>query len=1166
MAKYRSACDSLRPGQLDRLVAKISDKSPEILKEPPTPRLPAAKTTVPPTGRFDAPYILVGEAPGKVEIRERRPFVGPAGMELTKDLNSAFISRPLCYLTNVIKELDRPIESYIQLYKNKRLLKDPIISSLGQQYIDFLRWELEQTSAPVFGAIGAISMYVLTGKIGINKWRGSILDCTLVTGRKVVPILHPATVIAPKYNYLNRRLIIFDLKRLNEVSTGIHVQTERELIINPTFIQTMEFLELCLQEGLKGNRIGYDIEVYMKRVHKQISCISFAIGLRSICIPFTDAHGDYFLLTQEAEIWKKIAEILEHPKIRIVAQNITFDSHFLLRTYGICVINLDDTMIAQNIILPDYPKGLHFITSLFTDHPYYKDDGKNFIGTSSENYKHYWIYNATDSIICTEAMPKQMNELERLKNISIYNNQVKIIGPLVYMMERGIRINVQAMTELCSDYEQRINEAQLELNKLAGEPLNAKSPKQLNAYFVGKKNIKPYMKKGSVTYDDIAMSRLARRGFKEAVLIQTIRRFTKLRSTYLDVTKIDDDGRWRCSFNPAGTRFSRLSSSTNIWGTGGNTQNIPHDLQELMLPDIGYVYYAFDLEQAENRIVAYVGEIIEMIECFEKNIDVHARTGRMIMNISYNGKIPEDVNVRDLCPFGDGTHTWRDWGKKCVVGETEVLTPAGWIKIEDWDYKHLPIAQWEHNRNIKFIMASNLYIGPGLDLIELEGKNIHVIGTTNHRIPIWRTDKNIKTETTLKDIKSDAHYGIPVSGYLNNNKTILNHFEVMLLVAFQADGSFINDNNRIRFRLKKERKIKRLKAILQQLDINPKMSMLSDGITNFYFPNISWLTKSFGSYLLLLGKHEMNTFIQELPEWDGYETENKKQYFTTNKNNAEWVQTIAHLTGYLGTLIRRVTDETRKTLYIVGLNNRTQNATLVSQTKKNRKIPCLVYGPKVPSGFFLIRSKGKISVTGNSNHGFNYDWGYKAFALKNEMTEKDGKLAYDGYHKLYPGVQQNFHAYVRQCLRTSRSLTNLMGRKTLFMDALKGPQADITFKEAYSCIPQGTVGDVINKRGLNYIYYNQDLFKPIELLRQVHDEIGFQIPLNIPWSEHAKMLLAIKASLETPLKTHNGRIFSIPAGLVIGKSLNKATGTEIDDITAEALEKAWEVLNEKAHV
>ena len=821
---------------------------------------PRAKTFVPPSGRLDAPYILVGEQPGRVEKNERRVFVGPAGKELNSCLNAANVDRPLCYLTNVIKDLDKHKDFYIQLYKNRRLLPDPIVSSQGQAYLDFLKWELSQTSAKHIGAIGAIALFALTGRTGITRWRGSVLDCTLVEDRKVIPILHPATVIAPKFQYLNKRLIIFDLKRLRDYQSSLVVPTEREITIAPTFIQVMDFLNYCQQKGLEGNRISYDIEVFMNRVHKQVSCIAFAVNRHAMCIPFADSNGDYFLLRQETEIWKKIAEILEDPLIRICGQNLVFDGHFLLRLYGIRVSNMDDTMIAQNTIMPDYPKGLDFITSLWTDHPYYKADGKAFFKGSGK-YQKFWIYNATDANICDEALPKQMIEVERLHNMNIYKNQTMLVEPLVYMMERGLKVDVKKMEAANRDYEDKIEEAQIQLNELAGRPLNANSHKQLKEYFLHEKGIKPFKKDGKISYDDTTMKRMIRKDIKEAKLIQSIRRYTKLRSTYLDLGKIDDDGRVRCSYNPVGTRYSRLSSSKNIWGTGGNQQNWPHHLQEFLIPDAGYVYYAFDLEQAENRIVAYVGEIINMIECFETGQDVHSKTARMIMMVYYHGKIPEGMTVHSLSPLGDGTHDWRFWGKK-------------------------------------------------------------------------------------------------------------------------------------------------------------------------------------------------------------------------------------------------------------------------------------------------------------ANHGFNYDWGYKNFSLENELSETDGKMVYLAYHKLYPGVQQSYHAHVKQQLRKGRTLTNLRGRRTLFLGAISGSKADATFKEAYSCIPQGTVGDVINQRGINYIYYDQILFKPIELLRQVHDEIGFQIPLTVSWADHAKILTEIKKSLEQPLTTHNGRVFIIPAGLTAGIHMNKELGKEVKEITANNLEKAWKELND----
>ena len=157
------------------------------------------------------------------------------------------------------------------------------------------------------------------------------------------------------------------------------------------------------------------------------------------------------------------------------------------------------------------------------------------------------------------------------------------------------------------------------------------------------------------------------------------------------------------------------------------------------------------------------------------------------------------------------------------------------------------------------------------------------------------------------------------------------------------------------------------------------------------------------------------------------------------------------------------------------------------------------------------------------------------------MPEADAKFIVESYHRAYPGVRNNYHSYVRQSLRENRIVTNLMGRRTLFL----GAWDDSLFKEAYSCIPQGTTGDVVNERGINFAYYNQRQFGPLELLVQVHDSIGFQIPLSVPWIEHARMLQAIKTSLETPLRTHFGREFVIPVDLMMGLTMNKRTGREL---------------------
>jgi hypothetical protein len=202
-----------------------------------------------------------------------------------------------------------------------------------------------------------------------------------------------------------------------------------------------------------------------------------------------------------------------------------------------------------------------------------------------------------------------------------------------------------------------------------------------------------------------------------------------------------------------------------------------------------------------------------------------------------------------------------------------------------------------------------------------------------------------------------------------------------------------------------------------------------------------------------------------------------------------------------------------------------------------------------------------------ANHGLNYDLGYKTFSLYNEIPERDGKMIVDIYHRAYPGVRGGFHSYIKQCINKNRTLTNYMGRKTLFTDRLD----DSLYKDAYACIPQGTVGDIIDERGINYVYYNPDsLFKYVELLIQVHDQIGFQIPTPyhpttpVSWEAHSKILTMIDKSLMTPLVTHYGQKFIIPVDTDMGLTLNKdesslylGRATGVKDNSPEGLEKCY---------
>ena len=177
-----------------------------------------------------------------------------------------------------------------------------------------------------------------------------------------------------------------------------------------------------------------------------------------------------------------------------------------------------------------------------------------------------------------------------------------------------------------------------------------------------------------------------------------------------------------------------------------------------------------------------------------------------------------------------------------------------------------------------------------------------------------------------------------------------------------------------------------------------------------------------------------------------------------------------------------------------------------------------------------------------ANHGFNYGYGPHSFSLLYEVPLSQAKWIHQAYHAAYPGVERDYWGYVQRQLKQDRTLTNLFDRKTQFL----GKWSEKLLHEAYSCIPQGTCGDLVNDWGLNFIYYNDDpLFKHVELLTQIHDSIDFQIPLSLPIEAHAKILIKIKQSLEHPIAWRNKK-FSIPADLTVNTHMyHKKEGVKV---------------------
>ncbi|MHB8413908.1 MAG: DNA polymerase [Acidiferrobacteraceae bacterium] len=257
----------------------------------------------------------------------------------------------------------------------------------------------------------------------------------------------------------------------------------------------------------------------------------------------------------------------------------------------------------------------------------------------------FLTYNALDAACTLEAHDAFWKDLDQGFQPA-YDLTLKLFPALIYMMSCGIKVDLNELETTKKQILQSAAEKQEELNKLCGRELNVNSSKDCQTYFYVELGISPYYNEGTVTVDDSALQRLSRGtarrpGLRQAKLVQEIRSLQKLHGTYLNI-EFDSDGRMRCSYNPRGTKFGRLSSSKTIFGTGTNQQNLPQEFKRFLVADPGYVLWEIDKRQAEWVVVAYLTGDANMISVVEEGRDTHIHTASLMF-----GSPPEVIELEN---------------------------------------------------------------------------------------------------------------------------------------------------------------------------------------------------------------------------------------------------------------------------------------------------------------------------------------------------------------------------------------------------------------------------------------------------------------------------------------------------------------------------------------
>lgn len=678
-----------------------------------------------PSGPPTAPLMLVVDFPRQKDAEVRSPLAGTSRWCLDVALKESGLSHYPTFLTSCLRE--RPsgdtLESHVpQTLKARtadcQLLNGQWVSPAVRFGRDLLLQEIRLVKPTMVLAMGNLAMWALTGKWGVRKWRSSILQGE-VDGHKfkVIPVVHPSEVLR---EWDIRPAFINDLRRAErELKRGPVVSpVNYAFIIRPNYSDAASKLfdlYQMLEQAWSPVPLGADIETRAGHT----ACLGIAWSkTEAICIPFmcVERAEGYWSEEEETKLILGIRQILTHPKAKIIWQNGAYDHqyewrwHFFLPQLGW------DTMLAHHAMFSISPKSLDYLSSIYCDqHVYWKEDGKLWDPSIPED--DLWWYNCEDCVRTYEIAEGELEAINalrpswpRLPEVIQFQHDIQPV--IVKMMLRGVRSDEKVRQEMSRALLSSITKIDAEIKALAGCDLNINSPKQMTEFFYDTLNQSPIYSRGpggtrgGLTCDDEALLRIAGR---EPVLrplinrVQALRSGGKFLSTYVNMRR-DVDGRLRSSYNVAGTKTYRLSSSTDAFGSGGNLQNIPSgddeaddpyvllpNIRKLFLFDEGRIGFDLDGDSADLRIVTGESGCRQMQAYFAAGVKPYVEIAKeFYRDPTITKHHPSYKRMKALC------HGSNYGGEPAGLSERIGLPVKDIERMQTWYFGMCPeIAQWQ---------------------------------------------------------------------------------------------------------------------------------------------------------------------------------------------------------------------------------------------------------------------------------------------------------------------------------------------------------------------------------------------------------------------------------------------------------------------------------------
>lgn len=572
-------------------------------------------------GPQPARMMIIGEAPGRTEAREGRPFIGLSGQLLRSSLKLVGVDPDSCRITNTV--ICHPDG-------NETPKKDSIDACR-----DRLLAEIEVTQPDRILLLGATSLSVLGWKsIVRSRGLGTILT---VGGREifVVATYHPAAILRSPDLF---RDFIHDLSKLVSANRPIEHILPAILPLPTTVEEVAEYLSIFRDASV----VSCDTETTgVDPLTDVIQAIGFG------ALTGDDGEGIALVIPYDLVEASKpvVVDFIRTFEGTLVFHNIKFDMSFFRhwsRDEFLTPLDPMDTLMMvyasdergssnEGSGMAYFTAGLKDQARLRYDIPDYHFDFETF-QSYSDDAKPWWelyVYLALDCIITAKLYFDLYRDLEgeSEKLIDLVRNLL-VPGALAFSLVelRGFQIDPVYLQELDVTVSEEVEKLRDELRRRGTEhglpDFNPASPKQVRVIAAAFNFHPPSFEKEplQVEIETGKMSDDCREFFE--VLLE-YRQKSKVLQTYIHGIKkrLDPKGRIHPDFLLHGTDTGRLSCRNP------NLQNIPSIMGPMIkrafsAPE-GWVVMNADYSQLELRVAAFYSRDEAMIRAYREGQDLH---------------------------------------------------------------------------------------------------------------------------------------------------------------------------------------------------------------------------------------------------------------------------------------------------------------------------------------------------------------------------------------------------------------------------------------------------------------------------------------------------------------------------------------------------------------